>query len=561
MKIQELAVIAMLIIVPMAILLNVYSSYQMETLSLQLKYDEKLINASYDAVKAFQLNMENSDSSDLSDTKIRNIEAAVGTFYNSLASHFGMAGYGEDVLKDYVPAIVFALYDGYYIYSAYENTIPTEENNSVLNIGERFIDNPLYTNGEKLYGLRPYVYYSCRYKKNSDDFVITYSLDSYITIQGKINGNNVNESGYYLPGISYNEDKDKDKVTYNGIEILQEENTVQKVYIPGVTGTTNDIVIDGISQGSIQKLNYNKINGTKYYQSSSEEGSAFAILNGKKTDDYNIKSENIPSNKNGKNFYIDAYNFTKKWENYLKELDAENAVDEAGNPFKYYTPIENIFDSDVTDNNSNFNVHRIEVIKHAIETNLGTAISQYDKISSSNARFEMPKLSDTDWENITKGVSMITFLQGLSIGGKIYNGYSIIPNTFTSDYISADSIYIIASDNEYHKVTEEGLEDKIDENSIGYLNIDFEMKTAYVGKNIYYYPLDNIGSYSSIISSNGSVLNENQTIDQYFNEHKDDDKINNLAQIYYTALGRERYGIYRINIDPGTQFKNSGLKE
>ena len=156
---------------------------------------------------------------------------------------------------------------------------------------------------------------------------------------------------------------------------------------------------------------------------------------------------------------------------------------------------------------------------------------------------------------------MITCLQGLSIGGKIYNGYSIIPNTFTSDYISADSIYIIASDNDYHKVTEEGLEDKFDENSIGYLNIDFEMKTAYVGKNIYYYPLDNIGSNSFIISSNGSVLNENQTIDQYFNEHKDDDKINNLAQIYYTALGRERYGIYRINIDPGTQFKNSGLKE
>ena len=145
MKLQGLAVIAIIIILPMSIILSSYSQSQIKTLQLQTQYDSKLQNATYDAIKAFQLNMSNSSTSDLANSKMRDIKASVNTFYNSLASHFNMTGYGKDVLQNYVPAIVYTLYDGYYIY------------------------------------------YSCRYKPNSNsDFVITYSLDSYITIQGTV---------------------------------------------------------------------------------------------------------------------------------------------------------------------------------------------------------------------------------------------------------------------------------------------------------------------------------------------------------------------------------------
>ena len=53
---------------------------------------------------------------------------------------------------------------------------------------DKFDENASYNkNGESIYGLKPYIYYSCRYKPNDNsDFVITYSLDSYITIQGII---------------------------------------------------------------------------------------------------------------------------------------------------------------------------------------------------------------------------------------------------------------------------------------------------------------------------------------------------------------------------------------
>ena len=127
MKIQGLAVIAIIIILPMSIILSSYSKNQIKTLQLQTQYDSKLQNATYDAIKAFQLNMSNSSTSDLANSKMRDINASVNTFYNSLASHFNMVGYGKDVLQNYVPAIVYTLYDGYYIYSAYKNTLDTAD--------------------------------------------------------------------------------------------------------------------------------------------------------------------------------------------------------------------------------------------------------------------------------------------------------------------------------------------------------------------------------------------------------------------------------------------------
>lgn len=180
MKLQGLAVIAIIIILPMTIILSSYSQSQIKTLQLQTQYDSKLQNATYDAIKAFQLNMSNSSTSDLANSKMRDIKASVNTFYNSLASHFNMVGYGKDVLQNYVPAIVYTLYDGYYIYSAYDNTLDADAE-------DKFDENASYKKGESIYGLKPYIYYSCRYKPNDNsDFVITYSLDSYITIQGII---------------------------------------------------------------------------------------------------------------------------------------------------------------------------------------------------------------------------------------------------------------------------------------------------------------------------------------------------------------------------------------
>ena len=192
MKIQGLAVIAIIIILPMTIILSAYTSNQIKTIQLQNSYDSKLENATYDAIKAFQLNMSNSSTSDLANSKMRDIKASINVYYDSLASNFNMSGYGKDVLQEYTPAVVYSLYDGYYIYSAYTNTL---DDSSSLSDAED--SNNEQGRGVTRYDLKPYIYYSCRFKNTTgDDVTVTYSLDTYVTIQGMLNGKPINEAGY-----------------------------------------------------------------------------------------------------------------------------------------------------------------------------------------------------------------------------------------------------------------------------------------------------------------------------------------------------------------------------
>ena len=158
----------------------------------------------------------------------------------------------------------------------------------------------------------------------------------------------------------------------------------------------------------------------------------------------------------------------------------------------------------------------------------------------------MPKLKETDWDNIMNNISIISFLQGLSIGGKIYNGYAVISNTKNSDVVSEDSIYIKTSDSTLHRVTEEGLNNSTND-AVGIYNINVERKSGEnsSGTIQYYYPIEGTLSYDSIVTQNKISKNYNGNIYTYLSisENKD------LAKIYYTALARERYGMYRPKLE------------
>ena len=82
MKLQHLAIVFVIIIIPISLIMGAYIQNQIEAIRLQTYFDTSLINATYDAVKAFQLNTTNNKYSSISDSKIRDIEAAVNTFYN-----------------------------------------------------------------------------------------------------------------------------------------------------------------------------------------------------------------------------------------------------------------------------------------------------------------------------------------------------------------------------------------------------------------------------------------------------------------------------------------------
>ena len=122
MKLQHIIIIFVIIVVPIALVLSMYINMQIKTINNQTKYDNILINASYDGIKAFQLNTANNMYSTISNSKIRDIEAAVNVFFNSLATNMGTSGYSKADLQPYIPAIMVNLYDGYYIYSNYYDT-------------------------------------------------------------------------------------------------------------------------------------------------------------------------------------------------------------------------------------------------------------------------------------------------------------------------------------------------------------------------------------------------------------------------------------------------------
>ena len=132
MKLQSWIVVFAIIVIPIVLVMSLYIQVQINYVNLQGNYDTVLNNATYDAIKAFQINELNSTTQNIAQEKIRDVEASVTTFYNSLATNFGQSGYSEEELKSFVPALVYTLYDGYYIYTKYNNVV-TESN--TINLG------------------------------------------------------------------------------------------------------------------------------------------------------------------------------------------------------------------------------------------------------------------------------------------------------------------------------------------------------------------------------------------------------------------------------------------
>ena len=101
MKVQSLAIIFIIIILPISLVLATYTQTRVETLSLQTQYDSKLKDATYDAIKAYQLNSYNSETSNYTNSKLRDIKASVNTFFNSLSTNFSSIGYTKTTIQNY----------------------------------------------------------------------------------------------------------------------------------------------------------------------------------------------------------------------------------------------------------------------------------------------------------------------------------------------------------------------------------------------------------------------------------------------------------------------------
>lgn len=533
MKLQHIAIIFLIIILPISLALSQYTKSQARTLQLQADYDSKLDSATYDAVKSYQMNSANSDTSDIPDSKIRDIEASINVFFNSISNAFRMEGYDKEILSKYVPAIVYTMYDGMYIYTSYNNTLDDSINLQT---------DSTYKKEEQIQGLKPYIYYSCRYKKGSIDVVITYSMDNFVQVDGMVaNGKYVHKSGYlYNTGditkVSEN------TMRYNGINI-DKESAMQE----DILGTT---------------YTYVKLNGVKYYYDAST-GSWFSLMNGEKIPQQPLLNYYQNNNDLAYRYFKEAKDFSDWFfgESGLGDLTPNDAYAEDGrkisetvnepdnNEYGLTTSIKShflstskIFDGDIENKASNFNNHRLSVIRYTIEKNLSIAIQNYNTFTGgASAEFQMPSLTEEEWASLLNNMSVISFLQGLSIGGRIYNGYSVVSNNLNKEVVTEDSIYIVGSDNNYHKVTDKDLVDGTVTPVKGYLNTDFERRIVddQYGSN-YFYARKELGCYGSI----SGYINLDTSVND-IQVYMQNNPV--LAKVYYTGLARERYSAFKAN--------------
>ena len=221
MRLQNLLIIFVAIALPVMIILQVFIGYQIDTVNLRTQYDNKLLGATYDTMTTFQLNTTNNMYSSVSDTLIRDIEASINIFTMQLGSSLGKTGSSKTGMLSYVPALLFTLYDGYYIY-----TPVTKEDGTVEHM------------------LKPYVYYTKEYDYGTDGkIIINYSLDNYVVLYNYQNNEYTSKAGYLElttnsqtgSGIYYNESTGD--IYYNGVHIDREE-TIKRQKYDVSAGTT-----------------------------------------------------------------------------------------------------------------------------------------------------------------------------------------------------------------------------------------------------------------------------------------------------------------------------------
>lgn len=196
MKLQNLTVIFIIIILPIILMVSLYINTGIKTIKYQALYDTALLNATHDAIYAFEQNTANNKYSDNAETKRSIIKSSVKMFETSLANAAGISAYSSDEIEEYIPAIVFGMYDGFYVYAPSYNT----------------------QKGKYEHGLKNYVYYS---ETLDDGTIIRYSLDNYVSVTIKKDSGEYEIREGYLIDLS-DLDISGDTVTYKGLTIQDE---------------------------------------------------------------------------------------------------------------------------------------------------------------------------------------------------------------------------------------------------------------------------------------------------------------------------------------------------
>ena len=681
MKLQGLGIIFAIIILPVIIILSYYIQISVDTIALQTSYKSKLNSSTYDSMKAFEMNTANENLSNVADSLRSIIDASNSVFFDSLASNFGMSNANKSLFQAYVPAILYTLYDGYYIYAptkqpellTYQdwmlssdkitwNTDPitnvtsaniSYDEGKTVEILKSDVENnggqPIYTtdgtfiyvtkegtytsdlNKAKMkvdYILKTYMPYSARYvhgniHDSTDDYsdvTINYTLDNYINIMGNIKGVYYSKTGYLINPDTL------DDVTIERVDLTAKD--INSTYLMNLNeDEAQEICLSGKYKITI-KVKCKSKNDEGVYDFITIESNPRALdqyntfnISGAKADEIEkqLKSdyENWHNNSYGKGdpdeagrllrriqqeeaelaniravaYYVRNTIFSRWVYDNLNDIEAQDIQNQiisdtvnqylasTGNNYENKSAdvrtLFQVFDGDATaifgdesqdtDLESTFTNHKDGVIRNSIQYNLDLAFSAYTEMYSGNLSFQMPVISDTEWERIINNVSIVSFMQGMPCGTKNFNSYSIINSTNNELTVIPSELYYIPTNNfndETSYAHRVDCEEILEGNSLGYtcLSPYISMKSNDVkydgiyNKNNprYEYSFRNLLDYSCIINKNlrekeytiGGTKAEVQRLDPSKWNGSDYDK-NRVA--YYTGIAEQRQKLYKTN--------------
>lgn len=601
MKLQGLSIIFGLIVIPMVLVLSYYIQLQVDTITLQTSYDTKLLDSTHGAMVAFELNTANEDLSSVADSLRSIIEASNNIFMNTLATNMGLSNASKSYLEPYIPAILYTLYDGYYINSPTkkpeiaetstgvaieidegQNTdgsatgkfsmpglkyisgnkylydpndpnyysitgVPAEDFSQLLYKLEKVNDTDpdyyttninesnIHYNIENI--LKSYMPYAARYVKNDIDVTINYTLDNYLTVVGNIGECYYTKSGYLIDTnlVSFSTDDGAiDVSNYN-------ENDAEKMILAGTKVT---VVVDGQKITTDGNANSDKTKAVIYYT----KAKIFSdwIYNNLGDGPLNTRDPLLEKD------------ITENTSNEIAGK-TENAEDDVVYTFKERDSIIFSINVNPEKEDSTFAGHKYQVIRNFIQYNLNLAMSIYNQTFFTTYDFKMPVISNEEWEKITTNISIVSFMQGLNCGLKKYNNYAIVSSTNNELTVLLDEIYFTnekkfteinsnpaysGEDVVYHRIDCPILKQELDElNSDPSKTDSDKLLTSFKSKEVKYdkvynkntgkYDYDHKGlaCYTCIVDGN------------YNSETLDDAR--KLA--YYTAIGKQRYSIYKMN--------------
>ena len=267
----------------------------------------------------------------------------------------------------------------------------------------------------------------------------------------------------------------------------------------------------------------------------------------------------------------------------------------------------NVFNAGVDPENdvSFFQSHKRKVMRNMIQYNLNLAMSVYSASTTAAYTYQMPVLTESDWETITSRLTVVSFMQGLKCGLKVYNGYACAYSTNNELTVIPEEIYYLKyscydighrlvndwvdihpSELYYHRAD---CPDFIEGPSIDpaqsgtYLSvplvnlydiISFTSKEVKYDKvydkyeNIYNYDHRNLACYRCVIDSNykriwdGMAHSTDPAVVNYYNQ-----KMEFANAVRAMGVAKERneiYKSYNINVDEGYEIvydKNASLSK